>query len=109
MACQGRDIFRAAFKSVELPYFNPHSFRKTLWALASERGLDEEGKKAWSQNLGHEKMDTSVNYCGPVSVDRQRMRMLEMHDKRINPGNNRAALIADVLAVIDARESRKLG
>jgi len=50
-------------------------------AYVAELGLDEEAKKAWSQNLGHEKMDTSVNYYGPVSVDRQKMRMLALHDK----------------------------
>ena len=100
-----RDIFRKAFEAADLPYFNPHSFRKTLWAFAFELGLDEEAKKAWSQNLGHEKMDTSVNYYGTVSVDRQRVRMLALHDKSAKADNDRAALIADVLAVIDAREN----
>ena len=76
-----RDIFRAAFNAVELPYFNPHSFRKTLMALAYKMELSGEEIKAWSQNLGHEKLDTSVNNYGPVSLDRQRMRMLAMHNK----------------------------
>ena len=76
-----RDIFRAAFNAVELPYFNPHSFRKTLMALAYEMELSGEEIKAWSQNLGHEKLDTSVNNYGPVSLDRQRARMLAMHER----------------------------
>ena len=62
--------------------------------------------KAWSQNLGHEKLDTSVNNYGDVSLDRQRMRMLAMHDKPAKADKERAGLIADVLAAMDARENR---
>ena len=102
-----RDIFRKAFNAMDLPYFNPHSFRKTLMALAYEMELSGEEIKAWSQNLGHEKLDTSVNNYGPVSLDRQRMRMLAMHDKPKTVLDSRTALIADVLAVIDAREQKK--
>ncbi len=102
-----RDIFRKAFIAVDLPYFNPHSFRKTLMALAYEMELSGEEIKVWSQNLGHEKLDTSVNNYGPVSLDRQRMRMLAMHDKPKAVHDSRTALIADVLAVIDARERMK--
>jgi hypothetical protein len=32
-----RTIFREAFASVGLPYFNPHSFRKTLALLGGQR------------------------------------------------------------------------
>lgn len=92
-----RDIFRAAFNAVDLPYFNPHSFRKTLMALAYEMELSGEAIKAWSQNLGHEKLDTSVNNYGPVSLDRQRMRMLAMHDKQKTEQPN-----ADTIAQIKA-------
>lgn len=76
-----RDIFRAACNAVDLPYFNPHSFRKTLMALAYSKELSGEDIKAWSQNLGHEKLDTSVNSYGHLSPDRHRTRMLAMHVK----------------------------
>lgn len=102
-----RDIFRAAFNAVDLPYFNPHSFRKTLWALTTEWGLDEEARRAWSQNLGHEKMDTSVNYYGHISLDRQRARILETSGPKKPIDSDRAKLIADILAVMDARASGK--
>ena len=104
-----RDIFRKAFNAVELPYFNPHSFRKTLMALAYEMELSGEALKAWSQNCGHEKLDTSINSYGKVSLDRQRARMLAMHDKPKAVDKTRAALIADVIAVIDARETGSTG
>ena len=103
-----RDIFRAAFNAVELPYFNPHSFRKTLMALAYEMELSGEEIKAWSQNLGHEKLDTSVNNYGPVSLDRQRMRMLAMHEKsKTMNDDNRPATIADIKVLLAEREARK--
>jgi integrase len=104
-----RDIFRTAFNAVDLPYFNPHSFRKTLMRLAYELGLDEEAKKAWSQNLGHEKMDTSVNYYGEVSIDRQRVRMLALHDANPTPASN-PIFDADMLSsVVEAAVSKAMG
>ena len=75
-----RDIFKSAFKAAGFKYYKPHSFRNTLMALAYERRLDGEALKAWSQNLGHEKLDTSINSYGPVTVDRQRARIMEMHE-----------------------------
>lgn len=77
-----RDIYRAAFKSQGLPYFNPHSIRKTLMAYAYELGLTGEELKAWSQNLGHDKLDTSINSYGKVSHDRQRAAILGLHKER---------------------------
>ena len=46
--------FRSAFELAGLPYFNPHSFRKTLAALAEKLCRAPEEFKAWSQNLAHE-------------------------------------------------------
>ena len=74
-----RDIFRTAFEAVGARYYNPHSFRNTLMALAYDRQLSGEALKAWSQNLGHEHLDTSINSYGPVSPDRQRAAILALH------------------------------
>ena len=66
-----RKIFREAFVSAGLPYFNPHSFRNTLVQLGQEICASPEQFKAWSQNLGHEKvLTTFVNY-GEVARQRQ--------------------------------------
>lgn len=62
-----RDIFRKRFESSGLPYFHPHSFRKTLMKLAFQMKLDPEALKVWSQNLGHENLATSLNSYGHVS------------------------------------------
>lgn len=66
-----RRIFRSAFERAGLPYFNPHSFRTTLMQLAHRRRLTVEELKAWSQNLGHEQVLTSLTSYGQVSSTRQ--------------------------------------
>ena len=66
-----REIFRLRFKAAGLPYFNPHSLRKTIMQEAYRRKLDLEALKAWSQNLGHEDTKTTIDSYGPVSRNRQ--------------------------------------
>jgi integrase len=66
-----RTIFREAFSSAGLPYFNPHSFRNTLVQLGQEICRTPEQFKAWSQNLGHEKVLTTFLSYGEVACQRQ--------------------------------------
>ena len=66
-----RKIFRDAFTAAGLPYFNPHSFRKTLARLGEQNCSTPEEFKAWSQNLGHEKVLTTLTSYGQVDRDRQ--------------------------------------
>jgi len=66
-----RKIFREAFVSAGLPYFNPHSFRNTLARLGEEICTTPEQFKAWSQNLGHEKVLTTFASYGEVASQRQ--------------------------------------
>jgi integrase len=66
-----RAIFKTAFAAAGLPYFNPHSFRKTLVALGETCCKTPEQFKAWSQNLGHEGVLTTFYSYGAVQVSRQ--------------------------------------
>jgi integrase len=66
-----RTIFRDAFVSAGLPYFNPHSFRKTLALLGGQICKSPEEYKAWSQNLGHENVLTTFSSYGDVARHRQ--------------------------------------
>jgi integrase len=66
-----RAIFREAFNEAGLPYFNPHSFRKTLVQLGSTVCQTPEEFKAWSQNLGHEGVLTTFYSYGEVGNNRQ--------------------------------------
>lgn len=66
-----RKIFRTAFEAAGLPYHNPHSFRNTLTLIGATRCDTLEAFKAWSQNLGHESMVTTLGSYGTISRDRQ--------------------------------------
>lgn len=66
-----RRIFREAFNRAGLPYFNPHSIRNTLVRLGQDLCQTPEEFKAWSQNLGHEKVLTTFLNYGTVPTDRQ--------------------------------------
>jgi integrase len=66
-----REIFRKAFKGAGLPYFPPHSFRHTLGHLAQTMCRSPEELKAWSQNLGHENIATTLTSYGRIDPHRQ--------------------------------------
>jgi integrase len=66
-----RRIFRETFSSAGLSYFNPHSFRNTLVQLGRVVCKSPEEFKAWSQNLGHEKVLTTFLSYGEVACQRQ--------------------------------------
>jgi integrase len=66
-----RAVFRNAFTAAGLPYFNPHSVRKTLVQLGQRVCRSPEEYKAWSQNLGHEGVMTTFTSYGSISPTRQ--------------------------------------
>jgi len=66
-----RAIFKQAFERAGLPYFNPHSFRSTLVQLGEKCCQTPEQFKAWSQNLGHEGVLTTLYSYGTVAPARQ--------------------------------------
>jgi integrase len=67
-----RSIFKDAFEAAGLPYFNPHSFRNTLVQLGMEICRTPAELKAWSQNLGHEAVLTTLTSYGTIPAHRQR-------------------------------------
>ena len=54
-----------------MPNYTPHSFRRTLVQLAYQRKLTPGELKAWSQNLGHESMLTTLTSYGHIDVHQQ--------------------------------------
>lgn len=66
-----RRIFSRAFTDAGLPTFNPHSFRDTIVRLGEQLCRTPEEFKAWSQNLGHEKVLTTFTNYGDVPRARQ--------------------------------------
>ena len=100
-----RRIFRGRFEAAGLPYFHPHSFRKTLMQLAFRRKLDPEALKVWSQNLGHDNLATSLNSYGHVGDWRASEVMTELA-KETGPGTGEDAPPPEVLEWI-ARQARR--
>ena len=66
-----RTVVKDAFTSAGLPAFAPHGFRKTLGLLANGHCKTPEQFKAWSMNLGHENIATTLSAYCPVSPSRQ--------------------------------------
>lgn len=66
-----RAIFRTAFERIGLPYFPPHSFRHTLVHHMEAVCHTPEQIKAWSQNLGHEHVATTLTSYGRIDPHRQ--------------------------------------
>ena len=79
-----RRIFKDAFEAAGLPYFNPHSFRNTLVALGQKICPNSEALKAWSQNLGHAHVLTTIMSYGSVPLSRQ-AEIFETLRTRPNP------------------------
>jgi integrase len=64
-------IIRNAFSMVQLPEYTPHSFRTTLSMLGDVMCKDMEHRKAWSLNMGHDNLQTTIGSYMPVSRQRQ--------------------------------------
>ena len=98
-----REIFRKAFEAAGLPYFNPHSFRDTLVQLGERACPSIEAFKAWSQNLGHERVMTTLTSYGVVAPHRQAELIRDMGKSRpadaVDP-----AMVAKVIAAMRNQE-----
>ena len=66
-----REIFKKRFAAAGLPYYNPHTFRRTLVLYGEKICKTPEEFKAWSQNLGHDHVSTTFNSYGNISMARQ--------------------------------------
>lgn len=66
-----RTVIKDAFTRADLPPFTPHAFRKTLVKWADVAYPTREGFKAFSQNIGHSSVVTTISAYCPVSTERQ--------------------------------------
>jgi integrase len=98
-----REIFRNAFAAAGLPYFNPHSFRDTLVQLGERACPSIEAFKAWSQNMGHERVMTTLTSYGTVAPHRQAelIRGMKADKRRMEPAEKvDPAMVAKVMAAM---------
>lgn len=103
-----RRIFQERFAAAGLPYFNPHSFRNTLARLGEQLCRTPEEFKAWSQNLGHEKVLTTFSAYGEVPAHKQAEIMSGLRQSRdgSSAGINAREDDAELLSRLVARLSR---
>ncbi len=66
-----RDMIKSTFVTAGLHPFFPHSFRKTLTKHGDHMCDTREQFKAWSMNLGHDSIDTTISAYLQISVERQ--------------------------------------
>jgi integrase/recombinase XerD len=98
-----RAIFQQAFIAAGLPYYNPHSFRKTLVTLGEQICRTPEEFKSWSQNLGHEGVMTTFYSYGEVQPQRQADIFQKLKQPENNDSSNTSALAKSL-----AQEMHKL-
>lgn len=76
-----------------LPNFPPHRLRNTLTLLGERLCRNPEEFNAWSQNLGHEQLMTTLLSYGEVSARRQAEIIRELARPAVAPGGVAPALI----------------
>jgi integrase/recombinase XerD len=103
-----RTIFKDAFESADLDYFNPHSFRKTLVSLGQTICQSPEEFKAWSQNLGHEGVLTTFYSYGEVQEQRQGEIFQQLKKPRVS-GNQNVDEFARAVVKKMANQNAKIG
>lgn len=105
-----RTIFHNAFTAAGLPYFNPHSFRNTLARYGEQICKTPEDFKAWSQNLGHEKVLTTFLSYGEVAYGRQGeiiRNLANPHDSKPTNVEEIAKAVAKELGMAGSRNQIK--
>jgi integrase/recombinase XerD len=88
-----RELFKRAFEKAEIQYFNPHSFRDTLVRIGEQLCQSPEEFKAWSQNLGHAGVLTTLYSYGDVPDYRQAELIKKLNQPRENQGHDMEAII----------------
>ena len=89
-----REAFRRAFEAAGLPYFHPHSFRHTLGQHGQRVCSTFEELKAWSQNLGHSGVLTTLTSYGTVAPHRQAELIRSLGTRQPSEALDNRALLA---------------
>ncbi len=76
-----RRIFKVAFAAAGLPYGNPHLFRDALVLHGQNVCKTPAQFKAWSQNLGHEDVLTTLRSYGSISARDQEALIRGLGDR----------------------------
>ncbi|WP_269584063.1 tyrosine-type recombinase/integrase [Roseibium sp. Sym1] len=84
-----RKLVRHACEAAKVPPFIPHAIRKTLTTMGEELCHSMQEMKAWSQNLGHEELGTTLKNYGQVPEARQHELLENMRNRNPLPDTQR--------------------
>ncbi|HEY2344899.1 MAG TPA: tyrosine-type recombinase/integrase [Xanthomonadaceae bacterium] len=93
-----RAIFRSAFSGAGLQYFNPHSVRFTVAHLGMQLCRTAEEMKAWSQNMGHAHVLTTIACYGEVG-EQQQGDIVRRLEERSRKGSIKVADLTEELMI----------
>lgn len=92
-----RHIFESTFTRIGLPYVVPHSVRQTITQFGYSLNLTIEQQKAWSQNMGHDSVLTTLGSYGPLTTERQGDIIAALAKPKANlPSDEMAKQIAEI-------------
>ncbi|MXO66584.1 tyrosine-type recombinase/integrase [Altericroceibacterium endophyticum] len=94
-----RTIYKQAFKAAGLSYFNPHCFRNVLTTLGERICTTVEEMKAWSQNVGHNNVMTTLMNYGAVPATKQAELIRGMADRQSST-DEEAKLAAEIASLM---------
>ena len=79
-----REVIKGAFTTAGLPAFVPHSFRKTLTIYGDQLCTTRSQFKAWSLNMGHDSIITTLAAYCPITTEMQADLIKGMADRPIS-------------------------
>ena len=103
-----RKVFKHAFERAGLAYCNPHSFRNTLVRLGQSICKSPEEFKAWSQNLGHDKVLTTFLSYGQLQGHRQGEIIRGLGKANLIGDTNANEIAQAVMLVLRESQDRKV-
>jgi integrase len=98
-----RDAFKDGCTAAGIPYFNPHSVRDMLAQLGERVCRSAEDFKAWSQNLGHSDVLTTLTSYGMVPDHRQGELIRGMSSTKTDGGLLADADVSQLMAALSAK------
>ena len=96
-----RTIFQDAYAAAGLPYFPPHRTRNTLAHFGLDVCKTPKDLWAWSQNLGHDHVMTTLKNYGKMTGQEQATTIKRLGVK--GGGGGHDALAADLAAFLQSR------
>jgi len=101
-----RAIYKDAFEAAGLPYYNPHCFRDVLTTLGERICRTPEEFKAWSQNVGHNRVMTTLMNYGTVPAAKQAELIKGLGKAKQESEEERiAAIVAETMRKMQAGKS----